>query len=63
MGNKVAFGESLCFRAGVHNIRPAGQMWPAKAFYLARKAQNFIYSDYLLEKKPQNGYKNIDSGP
>jgi hypothetical protein len=27
-------------RAGMHNIRPAGQMWPAKAFNLARIARS-----------------------
>ena len=42
----------VCFRADVHNIRPAGQMWPAEAFYLARKAKNFIHSACLLEKTP-----------
>ncbi len=34
--------HNKCFlnsRGGMHNIRPAGQMWPAKAFNLARKAQ------------------------
>ncbi len=28
--------------AGMHNIRPAGQMWPAKAFKLALKALIYI---------------------
>jgi len=27
----------------MHNIRPAGQMWPAEAFNLARKAQIYVY--------------------
>ena len=27
-------------RPSMHNIKPAGQMWPAVAFELARKAQN-----------------------
>jgi hypothetical protein len=31
-------------RAGMHNIRPAGEMWPAEAFNLARELQNFILS-------------------
>ncbi len=26
------------FKAGMHNIRPAGQIWPAKAFNLGREA-------------------------
>ncbi len=30
---------SKCFRAGIHNIRPAGQLWPAKALNLALEAQ------------------------
>ncbi len=30
-------------RSGMQNKRPAGQMWPAKAFNLARKAQNLVY--------------------
>jgi hypothetical protein len=25
----------------MHNIRPAGQMWPAEAFNLARETLNF----------------------
>ncbi len=25
------------FNAGMHNIRPAGQMWPAEALHLARQ--------------------------
>ena len=40
--------------AGVHNIRPAGKMWPTEAFYLARKAQNVIYSACLLENSPSD---------
>ncbi len=28
-------------RTGIHNIRPAGQMWPALAFNLAPNATNF----------------------
>jgi len=31
------------FRAGMHSIRPAGQMWPAKAFKLALKALIYIH--------------------
>ncbi len=29
--------------SAMHNIRPAGQMWPAEAFYLARKAHHFAF--------------------
>jgi hypothetical protein len=34
----------------VHNIRPAGQMWPAEAFYLARKDHNLAYLACLFHK-------------
>ncbi len=27
----------------MHNIRPAGQMWPVEAFNLAHKPPNFVY--------------------
>jgi len=30
-------------RPGMHNIRPAGQMWPAKAFILALRALIYVY--------------------
>ncbi len=30
------------FRTGMHNIRPAGQMWPTKAFHLAHKTPNLV---------------------
>ena len=39
-------------RPGMHNIQPAGQMWPAVASYLAHKAQNFILFACLHEKTP-----------
>ena len=29
--------DLLLFGAGMHNIRPAGQMWPAEAFNFARQ--------------------------
>ncbi len=38
-------------KPGMHNIRSAGQMWPAKAFHLARKANNFAYLACLFPKK------------
>ena len=50
-------------KPGMHNIRPAGQMRPAEAFYLARKVQNFVHLTCLLEKTPLNGLKNIDFLP
>jgi hypothetical protein len=30
-----------CPKAGMHNIRLAGQLWPAKAFNLARESPYF----------------------
>jgi len=30
-------------KSGMHNIRPAGQMWPAKAFNLALKALAYVH--------------------
>ena len=41
-----------CLNSGMHKIRPAGQMCPAEAFYLARKAQHFIHKAFFLEKTP-----------
>ena len=41
-------------RAGIHNIRPAGQMWPGEAFNLARKAWNFMHSSCLFDKWVKN---------
>ncbi len=40
----------LSFKAGMHNIRPAGQMWPAKPCDLARKALNFVYFACFFDK-------------
>jgi hypothetical protein len=34
----------------MHNIRPAGQMWPAEAFNLAREAPNFVYFACFFDK-------------
>ncbi len=34
-------GNQICqFKPDLHIIRAAGQMWPSKAFYLARKVQH-----------------------
>ncbi len=38
------------FKAGVHNIRLAGQMWPAEAFFLACKAHNLANLACLFPK-------------
>ncbi len=37
-------------RPDMHNIRPAGQMWPAEAFYLARKAQDFAFVAFIFPR-------------
>jgi len=36
----------------MHNIRPAGQMWPVEAFNLARETPKFVYFASFLEKTP-----------
>jgi len=36
----------------MHNIRPAGQMWPAEAFNLARKTPKFVYFSPFFGKTP-----------
>ena len=41
---------SPSFTPGLHKIRPAGQMWPAEAFNLARLAPNFVLLDCFLNK-------------
>ncbi len=49
----------LVFKAGVHNIRPAGQMWPAEAFYMAHKAHNLAYLAWLFHKNILSKNKNM----
>ena len=49
--------------AGMHSVRPGGQMWPAEAFNLARKAQNFLLSPCLIEKTPFEWEAQIKFGP
>jgi hypothetical protein len=34
----------------MHNIQPAGQTWPAEAFYLARQAHDSANLDCLFPK-------------
>jgi hypothetical protein len=34
----------------MHNIRPAGKMWPGEAFNLARNVQNFAYLACFIMK-------------
>jgi hypothetical protein len=48
---------------GMHNIRPAGQMWPAKAFNLARKAQNLVYFACFFHKTSFKCKKHISLVP
>jgi hypothetical protein len=44
-------GVAKCpHRAGVHNIRPAGQIWLAEVLYLALKAHNSAYLAWLFPK-------------
>jgi len=37
-----SFKVSDMCRSGMHNVRPAGQMWPTKGFNLARKTPNCV---------------------
>ena len=40
--SQMTFVHKSCSKSGMHNIRPAGQMWPAKAFNLACLAKHFV---------------------
>ncbi len=40
------------FRPGMHNIWPAGKMWPAEAFDLALKTPFFVYLSCFFDKTP-----------
>jgi len=52
------------FKPGMHNIRPAGQMWPAEAFNLARELPNFVYfASFFGKQHPLNLLKHINFGP
>ncbi len=45
--NFILYGQGL--KAGMHNIRPEGKMWPAKACNLARDAQIlFILLSFVI---------------
>jgi len=37
------FNNIWHFKAGMHNIRPTGQMWPGQSFNTARATLNFVY--------------------
>ncbi len=41
----------------IHNIRPAGQMWPAESFYMARNCLQYQI-DCLIETHFEQG-KNM----
>ena len=47
----------------MHNIRPAGQMWPADAFNLARQALKFVFLAYFLDNYTLRVGKNISFWP
>jgi len=51
-------------RAGMYNIWPVDQMWPAKAFNLARNAQIYVYLAWFLMETLKWLYKKLNqSGP
>ena len=47
------------FRPGMHNIRPAGRIWSADTFKLARKARNLVLLASFLDKCTLNTWKQI----
>jgi len=48
---------------GMHNIWPAGQMWPAEAFNLARETPNFLhFASFFGKKHPLSVLKHINFG-
>ena len=50
VGNSVSL---FCDRWGMHNIRPAGQLWPAKAFFWPAKPKMSSNELGCMEKKPE----------
>ena len=58
---KVRFVIFRCCKAGMHNIRPAGQMCPAEAFNLARETPNFAF--FFDKKHSLNVLKHNNFGP
>ena len=40
--------RNIELNAGMHNIRPQGQIWPVEAFYLANQAQNLVKTDISI---------------
>ena len=51
--------SSVFFKAGMHKIRPAGEMWPVEAFYLTHKAQMSSIQLVCLNKHPLNGWNTL----
>jgi hypothetical protein len=49
----LGWQKTVCFRPGMHNIRPA------KAFNLALEAQNFAYLACFFHKNILCMYKNL----
>ena len=49
--------------AGMHNSRPVGQMWPAGAWNLARRAQHFVLLSCFLDECTLWMDKNIAIWP
>jgi len=47
----------------MHNIRPAGQKWPAEAFNLVRSAKKRVLLACVLDKSTLEMGKNISLWP
>jgi len=49
--NAISFDlVSDLFRADMHNMQSAGQMWAKEAFNMARKTLNFVYFACFFDK-------------
>ncbi len=55
----MILNQLICSIPGMHKIRPAGQMWPAEAFYLAHKVLKFDYLACLFPKNILYKCKNM----
>jgi len=52
------------YKSGMHNIRPAGQMWHAEAVNLTRETPNFVYFvTFFLLKTPFECVKTYQLWP
>jgi hypothetical protein len=49
----VKIRDGSLSKPGMHNIRPAGQMWPPEGFYLARAALSFacFFHENIIDEK------------